>query len=138
MASKPILWVVTKRGCWECVSHVRNGYGYPRVRRNGKLEILARVVYMAQYGSIPKGLEVCHQCDNPACINLDHLFLATHSDNMRDMVWKGRSPFAKLTPIDVSYIRCQYIKGIHQRALARQFGVSQPLISLIVNDIVWR
>ena len=56
-----------------------------------------RVAYQEAHGSIPKGMLVCHTCDNPPCINPEHLFLGTQSDNMQDMTAKGRHHNSKKT-----------------------------------------
>ena len=75
-------------GCWEWSKSTRSGYG--QVRWNGKLIFAHRLSYFIVNGEIPKGLFVCHKCDNPSCCNPDHLFLGTHIDNMMDMRTKGR------------------------------------------------
>ena len=64
--------------------------GYGRVRFAGKDARAHRVAWILANGPIPTGLVVCHACDNPPCVNVEHLFLGTHDDNMADMVAKGR------------------------------------------------
>jgi hypothetical protein len=67
----------------------RHGYGITKFRWH---QISAhRAIWLAKKGPIPAGLFVCHRCDNPPCINVDHLFLGTALDNHEDMVSKGRA-----------------------------------------------
>lgn len=68
------------------------GYGISRIQTGAKIFTVYahRFVYEQAYGTIPNGMYVCHNCDNPSCINLDHLFLGSPQDNAVDMVNKGR------------------------------------------------
>lgn len=86
---------------------------------------------------------VCHRCDNPPCINPDHLFLGTNYDNVADKLKKGRHRTirgsdrtdAKLTEADVLEIRAA--SGISQQKLAEKYGVHQVLISKIKKGERW-
>lgn len=87
--SKPIIYVITENNCWECISHSKNK-GYPQIYRRNSKEKGYRYVYELYKGKIPEGLHIMHLCDNPACINPNHLKPGTHQDNMDDMNNKGR------------------------------------------------
>lgn len=83
-------------GCWLWSGNVNsNGYGVIGVgsRTDGSRgnELTHRLSYKLNTGEIPVRKMVCHRCDNPSCVNPDHLFLGTQSDNMKDCKSKGRS-----------------------------------------------
>lgn len=77
-------------GCWNYTAY-KNADGYGRMRANGKKVLAHRFSYENKFGSIPSGLLVCHKCDNPSCVNPDHLFLGTDLDNVRDSIKKNRT-----------------------------------------------
>ena len=76
-------------GCWVwLLSTIPQGYGHFKVA--GKTRRAHRVVWEEFKGPIPERLKVLHTCDNPSCVNPEHLFLGTQADNMQDMKQKGR------------------------------------------------
>jgi hypothetical protein len=76
-------------GCWEWYGAFNN-YGYGSIRVDGLRVGAHRASYVAHVGPLPSNMQVLHKCDNPSCVNPDHLFLGTQSDNVYDMVHKGR------------------------------------------------
>lgn len=76
-------------GCWQWRELVR-GLKYGRFRVGNTIWRAHRFSYQLAFGPIPNGLFVCHRCDNARCVRPDHLFLGTHTDNMRDAQAKGR------------------------------------------------
>lgn len=75
-------------GCWLWLGE-RSAGGYGRLEIDGRRHRVHRMV--AGLVACTDGLFVCHRCDEPLCCNPDHLFIGTHTDNMRDMVSKGRA-----------------------------------------------
>ena len=75
--------------CWNWTGYLDED-GYGRTTMNGDGMKAHRASYIEYVGMVPKGLLVCHKCDNPACINPLHLFIGTQMDNVRDCVSKGR------------------------------------------------
>lgn len=130
--------------CWEWNKGLNN-YGYGYIRINKKIYLVHRLIYELINSPIPKGMLVCHHCDNRKCCNPNHLFLGTCDDNVQDMIRKGRQckgenkPMSKLIKKDVEEIRSLYFTGNYsQRELAKQFNVSQRNIFNIIHNIEWR
>lgn len=133
-------------GCWEWLLHCKkNGYGRFPIR--SKPYVAARVAFEILVGPIPPGLGVLHHCDNPRCVRPDHLYVGDQKQNSADMIARQRHKVArgemhansKLTAPQVRAIRERYRKGgISQQALADEFGVSQPHVSLICRLRLWK
>ena len=96
---------------------------------------------------IHEGYCSCHTCDNPACINPDHLFEATQSENLADMKAKGRlvnlnvgvyNPHAKLTEQEVIKLRQMRTSGKSTKELAKIFNITQRTVQMIVSNRLWK
>lgn len=135
---------VADNGCWEWAGRrEKNGYG--RFSLGGRMQWAHRVAFTLFKGLIPDGHDVCHHCDNRACVNPAHLFTGTRAENMADASAKGRTTIgeksgtAKLTEADVRAIRRLYVPGVTtHRGLARMFGISYRGVALILNRERWR
>jgi len=129
-------------GCWIWdAGKMPSGYGH--FKFNGKTLKAHRIAWSLKHGEIPKGMQILHKCDIPSCVNPDHLFLGTHTDNMRDKVRKGRQTKGrghwsnKLTESQVLEIKERLGKGERQEAIAEQFGLCQATVSQIKLGRAW-
>lgn len=141
--------VSKKTGCWEWRRSC-NGSGYGTLTIGGRAQYAHRLAFILAGNEIPDGYHVMHRCDNPACINPDHLTTGTRSDNMRDCYRKGRSRIpsprmtcerngsAKLSSAQALSIRARARDGVCQRELATDYGISQSTVSLIKLGKLWR
>lgn len=142
-------WDKVKIGtdCWEWIGcKFRNGYGL--IMDNRRSLLAHRVSWNLHFGDT-EGLFVLHRCDNPSCVNPNHLFLGTQLDNIRDMDFKRRrvnSPqkgnlngSSKLTEEQVMEIRNLRIKHkIKCKQIAEMFKVSVPLVQKIIAGKLWK
>lgn len=137
--TKPVEYEINENGCWICTSHATTG-GYPYITLDFKRRKLSRVIYELFKGSIPHNMVVMHLCDNPRCINPEHLKIGTYKENTQDMIQKKRNMYgvkhklAKLNDDLVRYIR-QSDKGC--TTLAKELGVSKTLILKVRWREIW-
>lgn len=132
--------------CWAWTASVNNK-GYGKFGIDYKVKVASRVSYCLFKGEIPEGICVLHRCDNPLCVNPDHLFLGTQLDNIKDMHDKKRRRCgigerqgkARLTEKQVIDIRRSFSIGEKTRSeLAKQYGVAYGTIFAIIANTAWR
>ena len=137
--------VDTSGKCWEWIGR-KSPEGYGRFWDGDKDTTAHRFAYSLVYGAIPDGMFICHHCDNPGCVRTSHLFMGTHSDNMRDSIAKGRHVdnrgerhgLSRLCENDIYEIRRLRSLGIEQKILAKMWRICRPNVSLIVTRKRWK
>lgn len=134
---------VDKTGeCWVWRACIGN-HGYGQFGLRPSYVLAHRFSYELANGPIGVGLCVLHRCDNRRCVNPEHLFLGTRTDNARDRDAKGRAPYgerhpmAKLTAMQVADIRAQHAAGAGKEDLAARFGVTESNVGLILRRQTW-
>lgn len=133
-------------GCWEWIgAKDPNGYGNFKIGK--KYVKTHRVSYLIHFGKIPKRLYVLHHCDNTSCVKPQHLFLGTQTDNMQDMMKKGRQADrkgenqsqAKLTWKEVIEIRNLYSTDKYtQKEIGKLYNSNPKNISSIIRNKSWK
>lgn len=136
---------LAETGCIEWLGTTdRDGYGYFSI--GDKNRRAHRYAWERKHGQIPKGLCVCHKCDNRKCVNVEHLFLGTSQENTQDRHAKGRTvglkgsrhANAKTTEVSVRGMRWLYSCGATYGELATIFGLTKQTIRGIVHREHWK
>lgn len=144
--------------CWPWLAGKSKGYGVIEI--DGRSHKAHRISWSIENGAIPAGRLICHECDNPPCVNPAHLFDGTHKDNSDDKIAKGRdrkatgadhpnvkepwrvtgerNPNAVLTVDDVRSIRTRAASGEAIASLAREWSLSEAGIRNLVKRRTWK
>lgn len=138
---KEIKYIINEKGCYICISHVKDKDGYPRIRRNGKDWRMSRWLYTERFGEIPKGMLVCHMCDNPQCININHLELGSNKQNLQDMVNRNRSLIGTRNPSSIltekQVLEIYKDREHENKDIAKKFGIDEVTVSHIQTGYTW-
>lgn len=128
----------TPDGCWLWTAST-NTSGYGQIINDfGKMKLASHISYEIYNGAIPDRLQVLHTCDNPLCVNPNHLWLGTHADNMQDRHDKGRDsmrkghpshPHRKMTKENIQRAKELYQNGMTQKEIAILMGVHKMTIN---------
>ena len=146
-------WSKVKRDlsteCWIWTGDTdKGGYGVFCITNGGKsIEHRATVYSLFLDGvMVPEGMQVCHTCDNPPCINPSHLWVGTNQENTADKIAKNRQskgsgnrkPYVLLTPEMVVSVRDRFAKGESMRSIAESLGTVHRTISEAIRRITWK
>lgn len=137
-----------KEGCWDWKGYYDKD-GYPLLscgadHKGFKEKRGHRISWLLHNSEIPKGLIICHSCDNPKCTNPDHLFIGTNLDNNRDKVKKGRGNNgskhgnSKLTEVQVKEIREKFKNGVMIKRIMLDYSISRQTAHDLKYFKIWK
>lgn len=126
-----------------CGCHYWTGWvsthGYGSLQDNNTHVYAHRLSYQLYVGEIPKGLFVCHSCDNRLCVNPNHLWLGTHEDNQRDKISKGRNKIPieimwdrRFSDVEATVIKEAHDNGFTSKSIREYFKAPKSTVSNII------
>jgi len=134
--------------CWIWTASTRSGYGAFKVF--GKTQSAHRISWEVHNNrSVPEGKLVCHKCNNKLCVNPEHLYIGTYSDNSKDAVQAGvrnsykyacgeKAGTAKLTQANILKIVKLHEQGLSHKEIAKKFKVGTCTIGNILRGESWK
>lgn len=142
--NKTLKYIINDKGCYEIISHHKSRReGYNQITRFGKTWLASRLIFYVYHGYLP--ILVMHTCDNPMCINPEHLVAGTPKDNSQDMVNKNRQAKGedngggvKLNSDKVIEIKQKLVEGKSLNCLAKEYDVSKKTILNIKQGKKWK
>jgi hypothetical protein len=139
IGKRPIDFEINENGCFVVTSHKPTDTGH--VQFGKKKKGIHRHVYEQMFGEIEEGMVVRHSCDNPTCVNPEHLIVGTQRDNIQDMMDRDRNAFyriAKLNDEKVREIKIRLGEGEKPEHLFEEYGVSIQTIQSIKRGKTWK
>lgn len=132
--------------CWNWKSpSMHSGYGQMTLYRSQdrkRVVSVHRLSWIIHNGAIPKGMCVCHKCDNRMCVNPHHLFLGTYADNIKDCNLKGRKSFDtkhKLNTEKANEIRELYNSGNYtQKEISKLYSIALCTVYAVISKRSWK
>jgi len=134
---------VTESGCWIWTAALWMGGRYgsfwvDKAFNNGAMSGAHRVsLYLYKGLKLSTEEHACHKCDNTLCVNPEHLFVGSHSDNMQDMLDKGRYVAHKQVLFEDDVVKAKELrsKGQSVRSIAKEFNISESHMSRLLRDV---
>lgn len=127
---------VTESGCWLWTAAVWGNERYGCFGYEGKMQSAHKLSLLLYKGiESSSDVHVCHKCDVTLCVNPEHLFIGSHSDNMKDMVEKGRHRTGreKLTEDDKEFARRMRTEGLEVKKIAEIFNIDRGYASKLLK-----